>query len=68
MKRKWVEELDTMLWAYRTSPRTAAWETTSALVYGEDIIVPVEIIFDSPRVEAYGEQTNEGIRQYMKAG
>lgn len=58
-KEKWVEELDTVLWAYRTNTRTTTRETRVALVYGGEAVIPTEIIFNSPWIETYEEQTNE---------
>lgn len=57
-KGKWVEELDTVLWTYRTSPPEATGETPFSMVYRGEAVIPAEIISDSPRVEAYNEQAN----------
>lgn len=62
-KGRWVEELDTVLWSYRTSPREATRETPFSLVYGGKAVIPAEIIVDLPRVERYDEQTNEETRR-----
>ena len=40
---KWAEELHGVLWAYRTTPKTAAGETPYSLVYGFEAIVPTEM-------------------------
>lgn len=62
-KGKWVEELDTVLWAYRTSSKTATGETPFALVYGTEAVILAEIIYDSPRIDAYNEQDNMDVRK-----
>ena len=40
---KWVEELHGVLWAYRTTPKTATQETPYSLVYGSEAIIPMEM-------------------------
>ena len=39
----WAEELHGVLWAYRTTPKTATGETPYSLVYGSEAIVPTEM-------------------------
>ncbi|XP_013674251.1 uncharacterized protein LOC106378704 [Brassica napus] len=39
----WAEELHGVLWAYRTTPKTATQETPNALVYGAEAIIPTEM-------------------------
>lgn len=41
-KGDWVEELPNVLWAYRTTPRTATGETPFSLVYGSEAVIPAE--------------------------
>ena len=42
-KGNWAEELRGVLWAYRTTPKTATQETPYALVYRADAIIPTEM-------------------------
>ena len=42
-KGNWAEELHGVLWAYRTTPKTATQETPYALVYGADAIIPTKM-------------------------
>ncbi|XP_073304115.1 uncharacterized protein [Primulina huaijiensis] len=51
--KDWVEELPSILCAYRTTPRTATRETPYSLVYGSETVLPVEIRQSSARVESY---------------
>ena len=42
-KKNWVEELNNVVWAYRTTLRTSIGETPFRLIYGMDAVIPVEI-------------------------
>ncbi|XP_019179926.1 PREDICTED: uncharacterized protein LOC109175129 [Ipomoea nil] len=55
----WVEELDGILWAYRTTPRRATGETLFALAYGFEAQAQVEVIIPSRRVEEFESEQNE---------
>ncbi|KAL0308954.1 UNVERIFIED_CONTAM: hypothetical protein Sradi_5837700 [Sesamum radiatum] len=52
-KGSWVEELPGVLWAYRTTPRTATGETLFCLVYGSEAIIPEEIGEETARIAQY---------------
>ncbi|XP_019170964.1 PREDICTED: uncharacterized protein LOC109166466 [Ipomoea nil] len=55
----WVEELDTVLWAYRTTPRKATGETPFALAYEFEARAPTEAVIPSYRVAIYDPDLNE---------
>ena len=38
-KRKWVEDLLNVLWAYRTTPRRSTGETPFSLTYGAEAVI-----------------------------
>ncbi|XP_073138059.1 uncharacterized protein [Henckelia pumila] len=61
MGKDWVEEIPSVLWAYRTTPHTATQESPFSLVYGSEAILPVEIGQPSARIRAY-DDTDEGAR------
>ncbi|GKV02696.1 hypothetical protein SLEP1_g15094 [Rubroshorea leprosula] len=42
-KAKWADELNNVLWAYRTTSRTATGETPYHLAFGTEAVIPVEI-------------------------
>ncbi|XP_073024344.1 uncharacterized protein [Primulina eburnea] len=48
-----VEELPSVLWAYRTTPRAPTQETPFNFVYGSEAVLPVEIGQTSSQVESY---------------
>ena len=48
--RDWSEKLSFVLWAYRTSFRTFIGTTPYSLVYGMEVVLPIEIEMGSLRV------------------
>ncbi|KAL2250205.1 UNVERIFIED_CONTAM: hypothetical protein Sindi_2494200 [Sesamum indicum] len=63
-KGSWVDELPGVLWAYRTTPRTAIGETPFCLVYETEAIIPTEIGEESQRVATYDPETNQQERSF----
>ena len=51
LKGKWVEYLPEMLWAYRTTRKSATQETPFALAFSTEAVAPVEVGLKSPRIE-----------------
>lgn len=47
---EWPSMLLNVLWAYRTTKRTSTWTTPFALNYGQDVVLPMEIVVRSQRV------------------
>ena len=63
LKGKWVEYLSEVLWAYRTTQKSATRETPFALAFGTEAVAPVEIGLKSPRIElATVEHNDEALR------
>ena len=58
---KWVEYLPEVLWAYRTTCRSATQETPFALAFGIEIVDPVEVGLKSPRIELASTEHNEEV-------
>ncbi|XP_027166658.1 uncharacterized protein LOC113766692 [Coffea eugenioides] len=58
-RTNWLEELPTILWAYRTTPRTATQETPFVLTYGAEAVIPAEVGVPSGRVQHFVAQDNE---------
>ena len=48
-----------MLWAYKTTCKSATQETPFALAFGPEAVAPVEIGLKSPRVELESVEHNE---------
>ena len=63
LKRKWVEYLPEVLWAYRTTRKSSTQETPFALAFGTEAVAPVEIRLKPPRIElASVEHNKEALR------
>ena len=59
LKGKWVEYLPEVLWAYKTTRKSATQETPFALAFGTEAVAPVEIGLKSPRIELASVEHNE---------
>ncbi|KAI3739893.1 hypothetical protein L2E82_30305 [Cichorium intybus] len=65
-KGNWVEELPSVLWSYRVTPRTSTQETPFSLVYGSEAMLPPELSITSLRVSAFStEKTEEDLRHNL---
>ncbi|GKV44829.1 hypothetical protein SLEP1_g51977 [Rubroshorea leprosula] len=58
-KAKWVDELNSVLWAYQTTSRTATGEMPYHLTFGIEAVIPVEIGVLSLRVSHFDPVQNE---------
>ena len=59
LKGKWVEYLPEVLWAYRTTRKSATQETLFALAFGTEAVTPVEIGLKSLRIELASVKHNK---------
>lgn len=48
--KQWVNFITLVFWAYRTAKRTSIQATPFSLVYGAEVMVPVEIMVPSARL------------------
>ena len=55
----WLDELPSVLWAYRTTARTPTGETPFRLAYRSEAVIPAEVRLTSFRMESYDENKNE---------
>ena len=62
-KGLWAEELTSVLWAYRTTPRTAIDESPFNLAYGTEAVLPIEVSLQSLRIDNYEEPENSDRRR-----
>ena len=59
LKGKGVEYLPEVLWAYRTTQKSATRETPFALAFGTEAVAPVEVGLKSPRIELAAVKHND---------
>ena len=59
LKGKWVEYLPEVLWAYRTTQKSATRETPFALAFGTEAVAPIEVELKSPRIELATVEHND---------
>ena len=63
LKGKWVEYLPEVLWAHKTTCKSATQETLFALDFGTEAVDPVEVGLKSPRIKlANIEHNKEALR------
>ena len=58
-KGRWVEELPSVLWAYRTTLRRSTGETPFAVAYGTEAVIPLEVGLPTLRSELLDQGLNE---------
>ena len=61
LKEKWVDYLPEVLWAYRTTHKSATQETPFALAFGTEAVDPIEVGLKSPRIELANIEHNEEV-------
>ncbi len=54
-----MEELPTILWTFRTTPRNSTGETPFSLTYGVEAVIPLEVGLHTLRSEEYDQENNE---------
>ena len=55
----WLEELPSILWAYRTTARTPIGETPFRLTYRSEVVIPAEVGLTSFKVYNHDESNND---------
>lgn len=53
-KGSWHEEFPHILWAYRTTLKVATGETPFSLVYGAEVVIPIEVQISNFRTQHPG--------------
>ena len=61
--KKWLAELLTVIWSPRNTPSRATGFTPFFLVYGAEAVLPTDLEYGSPRLQAYNEQSNRTTRE-----
>ncbi|XP_065007630.1 uncharacterized protein LOC135674021 [Musa acuminata AAA Group] len=62
----WIDELPSVLWAMRTTPKTPTGESPYSLTFGTEAVLPSEVAIPTPRTADYSEEaTGEGLRSNL---
>jgi hypothetical protein len=56
---RWVAELPFVLWSLRTTLCRATGFTPFFMVHGSEAVLPTDIDYGSPRIQAYNEEGNQ---------
>jgi hypothetical protein len=59
--KKWLDNLQSILWSIRTTATKPTGETPFFLVYGTEVVLPTDVKFGSPRVLAFNEIHQEDL-------
>jgi hypothetical protein len=59
--KKWLDNLQSVLWSIRTSATQPTGETPFFLVYATEAVLPTDVKFRSPRVLAFNELRQEDL-------
>lgn len=58
-KGSWIDDLSGIMWSTRTTVLEATWQTPFNLVYGSEVVLPIEVGIPSPRITFYDNNNNE---------
>ena len=61
LKGKWVEYLPEVLWAHKTTHKSATQETQFALAISIEAVAPIEVGLKSPRIEFASAEHNKEV-------
>jgi transposase InsO family protein len=59
--KKWLDNLQSIMWSIRTTATKPTGETPFFLVYGVEAVLPTDVKFGSPRVLAFNEIHQEDL-------
>ena len=60
---KWIDELPKVVWALHTQVSRATGYSPFFLVYGSEVVLLADLIWNSPRIERYDEGEAEHMRR-----
>ncbi|RZS27873.1 hypothetical protein BHM03_00061401 [Ensete ventricosum] len=62
----WVEELPSILWASRTTPKIPTGESPYSLAFGTKVVLHPEVVFSTLRVQTHSEEaSNQQLRENL---
>ncbi|XP_071738269.1 uncharacterized protein [Rutidosis leptorrhynchoides] len=65
-RQGWVDELQYISWAHRTTSKESMNETPFGLVYGTGAVIPAEVFIPTTLVMAFDEQQNDEAEKKQK--
>jgi hypothetical protein len=60
---RWLKELPAMVWGLRTQPSHNTGISPYLMVFGSEAVLPVDIAFQSSRVESHDEERSNEARE-----
>lgn len=55
----WVDEVDSVLWAYRTMPHSMMEETPFSLIYSSKVVILAKVAINTQRVAAFNQTQSD---------
>jgi len=61
--KRWLKELPAVVWSLTTSRSQATGFTPFFMVYGSEAVLPTDLEYESPRVQAYDENSGKTFQE-----
>jgi hypothetical protein len=61
--KKWLAELPSIIWSLRITPSHATGATPFFMVYGSEVVLPMDLEYGALRIRAYDERGNQTTRE-----
>jgi hypothetical protein len=61
--KRWLAELPSVIWSLRTTLSRATGFTLFFLVYEVEVVLPTDLEYGAPRLQAYNERNNQVNRE-----
>jgi hypothetical protein len=58
----WITKLPSVLWGLRTTPNWSTDRTPFFMVYVAEVVLPSDLLHNSPRIDLYSEDEAEQAR------
>jgi hypothetical protein len=67
-QKDWSDMLEEIHWAYRTTPHESTQQSPYSLVYGIEVVTPLELVTPLIRIDSYDEERNGEARASLNNG
>jgi hypothetical protein len=61
--KRWIKELPSVVWSLWTTPSRAMGFSPFFLVYGAEVVLPMDLEYGSPRTKAYDDRSNQASQE-----